>query len=243
MKNLEVYKEAYYKVLPSLKSPYNCHILAEKILAGFEKRQDLADDIIGAEPNELYEVIEKYSKKYESEVKKELTTHSHCKRVADLAGAIAYKLYPKQSEDFIQKQIYQAALVHDIGKLFNGKYNSDKKMNDCEKAEHVVIGCIIVAARELTGRPLSPKMKDAIAHHHCRPYNGNTSYPCSPHQIEHSTEIIQPADTWDRMKYSNYQSEYPDEEIIEHLINGMECGLYGKDAAIALIEIKKYEKL
>ncbi len=215
-------ERAYRQILASLKPPYDNPELGMRLLADLDERAELTIDILTAKPDELIDII-----------KNDRVTYEHCWAVAELAKGIAYKLGLDREK---AETVYKAGLVHDIGKLFNGKYNAKQEMDGCEKAEHVIIGDILVNARQPLD-PLPSAMANAIANHHDRPGNGQISYPHKKPMVSLYTAILQPADTWHAMAERGvYQKRFTEDEIARHLIEGAKTGLYLPAAVKALIE-------
>ncbi|MBP5197744.1 MAG: HD-GYP domain-containing protein [Lachnospiraceae bacterium] len=145
-------------------------------------------------------------------------THGHSRRVAEYSDMIAKKL-GKTGEEC--RDIYLAALLHDVGKIGipDDIINKTDKLSEREFSlikSHPVIGSNIL--ERIT---MSPKLRDGALYHHER-YDG-LGYPNGilGKDIPEVARIIAVADAYDTMTSKrNYRDCLPQKRVREELVKG-----------------------
>lgn len=148
---------------------------------------------------------------------KDQYTHGHSERVAEVSQMIAMRM--SMPEDKI-KTLYNAALLHDIGKIgvLESIINKQSRLSNDEYAEmkrHPIIGDEILA-------PIgSLHMERTIVRHHHERYDGK-GYPdgLTGDMLSLSERIIIVADAFDAMNSKrSYRDPMPPEIIRQEIIN------------------------
>jgi|GEM_PF-6229379 len=163
-------------------------------------------------------------------MKLDVVTYQHCLNVATLTKAIAQQFGVREDK---LDEVFLAGLFHDIGKIFNGKYNEAIQFNNSEsydnfKAEHVIINEIIAELKRQEGKELAWNIENSMVCHHDRKSDClNGGYPHRKFVPGIVCQYLQVADTYDAMAHRGvYQRYYSDSEIIDYLEDASQRGLY-----------------
>lgn len=234
MKNFDFLEHATkrLKIVRNFYKPhYKCKMLLSKVIDDLKENQILLFDILNAKTENLMDIIKNDKKLYE-----------HSKNVAELSYKIAKKMNFNEEDC---DQIYIGAFIHDIGKLFSNNYNNKKIINGCEKAEHAILGDILMYLRNANKKYKKNNKNNIVEkivslHHQRENICSELCYPFNlPFNSKTMTfQIVQPADTFDAMyRRGIYQKNFNISEIINHFKKGIKEGLYAKEPVIELIAI------
>ena len=150
---------------------------------------------------------------------KDKYTHGHSARVADYARAIAKEAGKSEAEC---REIYFAALLHDVGKIGIPDNIINKATNLTDKEYAIIKSHTIIGMKILSNISQSPKIKFGAHYHHER-YDGK-GYPegLKGEEIPEIARIIAVADTFDAMTSKrSYRNPLPLETAREQIEKGI----------------------
>ena len=165
-------------------------------------------------------------------------THGHAERVAELCRKIGRRM---NLEDDELKVLYNAALLHDIGKIgvLESILNKDTRLN---VDEYLKIKRHPIYGEEILRPIFSLKRERKIVRHHHERVDGK-GYPDGLHrdQLSLSEKIIIVADSFDAMNSKrSYRPALSPQEIRSELINNRGAQ-FDPDVVDVLLEIKERE--
>jgi response regulator RpfG family c-di-GMP phosphodiesterase len=170
----------------------------------------------------MVDLVNSDLKRMEEIMKLDVITYEHGRSVGILAEKIAKLLGISLDGIFI------SSLFHDIGKIFNGKYNEAIQFSDSEyfqnlKAEHILVNEIIAELKRRGGKKLPWHVENCMVSHH----NRKDGYPHKSFALGPICQLVEVVDTYDAMaRRGGYQRYYSDGEIVDYLEHASQKGMY-----------------
>ncbi len=185
-----------------------------------EKANEMRFEIMEEERNNLELVFEQTAEALASAIDaKDTYTHGHSARVAEYSEMIAREAGWDESTC---REVYYAALLHDVGKIGIPNDIINKKGKLSEEEYDVIKGHPVIGNQILSSISRSPYLSIGAHYHHER-YDGK-GYPdhLKGEDVPALARIIAVADAYDAMTSKrSYRDPMPQQKVREEIVKGL----------------------